>query len=111
MPTYKAIWTGSEAALESVSVLLTDVLFPPANAVSLTKHDDTAADDATSWKLEAYFAERPAGDRGHQVVEGEVLVGHPQVTQLGPVAQLVVGVLEEPVERRARQRPFVGVWL
>ncbi|MEK7265430.1 MAG: 50S ribosomal protein L11 methyltransferase [Pseudomonadota bacterium] len=59
MPTYKAIWTGKEAALESVGVLLTDVLYPPATAISLTKHDDTAADDATAWKLEAYFAERP----------------------------------------------------
>lgn len=59
MPTYKAMWTGAETALESASVLLTDVLFPPANAVSLTKHDDAAADDATAWKLEAYFAERP----------------------------------------------------
>lgn len=59
MPTYKITWTGAEPALESAGVLLTDVLFPPANAVSLTKHDDTAADDATAWKLEAYFEERP----------------------------------------------------
>jgi len=59
MPTYKAIWSGSEAALEGASVMLTDVLYPPAMAVSLTKHDDAAADDATAWRLEAYFEERP----------------------------------------------------
>jgi len=59
MPTYKAIWTGAEAALENAGIFLTDVLFPPANAVSLTKHDDTAADDKTAWKLEAYFTGRP----------------------------------------------------
>jgi len=59
MTTYKAIWTGSESALENASLVLTDVLFPPATAVSLTKHDDTAADDATAWRLEAYFEERP----------------------------------------------------
>lgn len=59
MTTYKAIWTGSESVLESASLVLTDVLFPPATAVSLTKHDDTAADDATAWRLEAYFEKRP----------------------------------------------------
>lgn len=62
MPTLKAIWTGAEAALEAASVLLTDVLFPAANAVSLTRNDDAAADAAASWKLEAYFTERPDGD-------------------------------------------------
>lgn len=57
MTTFKAIWTGAEAALNDASVLLTDVLFPPANAVSMTKDDD-ARDDA-AWKLEAYFEAPP----------------------------------------------------
>ena len=57
MPTYKAIWTGVEAALNAASVLLTDVLYPPANAVSLSKDDDAREDAA--WKLEAYFEARP----------------------------------------------------
>lgn len=61
MPTYKATWTGAERALESAGVLLTDVLYPPAEALSLTKHDDAAADDQTAWKLEAYFAAPPDG--------------------------------------------------
>lgn len=57
MTTFKAVWTGAEAALNDASVLLTDVLWPPANAVSLTKDDDARADAA--WKLEAYFESRP----------------------------------------------------
>jgi len=62
MTTYKAVWIGDEATLEGVGVLLTDVHFPPADAVSLTKHDDAAPDDGTQWKLEAYFAEQPDAD-------------------------------------------------
>lgn len=79
MPTYKAIWTGNEAALDGASVLLTDVLFPPATAVSLTKHDDTVADDATAWKLEAYFAERPDKNELAALVAG---VGAPAIEEL-----------------------------
>jgi ribosomal protein L11 methyltransferase len=57
VPTFKAVWTGTESALSDASVLLTDVLWPPANAVSLTKDDD-AREDAP-WRLEAYFEDRP----------------------------------------------------
>jgi ribosomal protein L11 methyltransferase len=57
MTTFKAVWTGAESALNDASVLLTDVLWPPASAVSLTKDDDARADAA--WKLEAYFENRP----------------------------------------------------
>jgi ribosomal protein L11 methyltransferase len=58
MTAFKAIWTGAENMLETASVLLTDVLYPPADAVSLTKGDDVKDQDA-SWKLEAYFDHRP----------------------------------------------------
>ena len=57
MPTFKASWTGAEAALNDASILLAEVLHPPANAISLTKDDD-ARDDA-GWRLDAYFEERP----------------------------------------------------
>lgn len=80
MPTYKAAWTGTESALESVGVLLTDVLYPPANAVSLTKADDTAADDATAWRLEAYFAERP--DETLSALLAETGLGAPAIEEL-----------------------------
>ncbi len=81
MPTYKAVWTGTETALESAAIFLTDVLFPPANAVSLTKHDDAAADDATLWKLEAYFTTRP--DEGVlATLLAETGVGAPVIEEL-----------------------------
>lgn len=79
MPTYKALWTGTETALESASVVLTDVLYPPANAVSLTKKDDTAADDATAWRLEAYFTERPDADALAALLGG---AGPPSIEEL-----------------------------
>lgn len=81
MPTYKAVWTGTESLLESAGVLLTDVLYPPANAVSLTKADDAAADDATAWKLEAYFAERP-DDEVLSALLSETGLGAPAVEEL-----------------------------
>jgi ribosomal protein L11 methyltransferase len=70
MPTYKAIWTGTESALEELSVRLTDMLFPPANAVSLTKNDDTLEDPDASWILEAYFTERPHDDAFAAILSG-----------------------------------------
>ena len=81
MPTYKAIWTGNEAALDGAGVLLTDVLFPPATAVSLTKHDDTAADDATAWRLEAYFSGRPDASELAAVLK-DAHVGDPTIEEL-----------------------------
>jgi ribosomal protein L11 methyltransferase len=57
MTTFKAVWTGAETALNDASVLLTDVLWPPANAVSLSKDDD--AREGVAWKLEGYFEDRP----------------------------------------------------
>ncbi len=81
MPTYKAVWTGTEAALESAGVLLTDVLFPPADAISLTKHDDTAPDDATAWKLEAYFPERPDAEALSELL-ADSGVGAPSIEEL-----------------------------
>jgi len=59
LSVHKAIWTGAREPLERASVALTDILFPPADAVSLTKDDAAAADEASGWKLEAYFAARP----------------------------------------------------
>lgn len=59
MPTFKAVWRGPEAALDAAGVLLTEVLYPPAGAISLTKGDDAPT---SAWTLEAYFAERPDED-------------------------------------------------
>lgn len=57
MKNYKITLSGPEPALEQASVLLTEVLYPAAGAVSLSKDADARADAA--WKLEAYFEERP----------------------------------------------------
>lgn len=63
MTAFKAVWSGSKAALEAAETQLTEVLFPPAEAVSLVKSDDALDDDAVSWRLEVYFAESPDTDR------------------------------------------------
>jgi ribosomal protein L11 methyltransferase len=79
LPTFKAVWTGTEAALNSASVLLTDVLFPPAGAVSLTKDDDAREDAA--WRLDAYFEARPDAAALAALVAGAGL-GAPAVEEL-----------------------------
>jgi ribosomal protein L11 methyltransferase len=79
MPTYKAIWSGAEAALTDASVLLTDVLYPPATAVSLSKDDDAREDVA--WKLEAYFEARPEAEALASLVAGAGL-GAPRIEAL-----------------------------
>jgi len=63
MTGVKLIWAGSKAALEAAEIALTETLFPPAGAVSLTKDDDSRRDDETGWRLEAYFETPPAADR------------------------------------------------
>jgi ribosomal protein L11 methyltransferase len=79
MATYKAIWTGAERTLESASVLLTDVLFPPAAAVSLTKDDD--ARENVAWRLEAYFDEQPDA-RALAALVGETGLAAPAIETL-----------------------------
>ncbi|MFN0022483.1 MAG: 50S ribosomal protein L11 methyltransferase [Parvularculaceae bacterium] len=58
MTTYKVTLSGAEAELAQIGVLMTEVLFPAAGAISLTKDDD-AKDAVAAWKLEAYFEQRP----------------------------------------------------
>jgi ribosomal protein L11 methyltransferase len=59
MPAFKVTIAGPEAELEKASVLLTEALYPPAGAVSLTKADDSADDELAAWRLDAYFEGRP----------------------------------------------------
>ena len=81
MPSFKATWTGAEALLERAGVLLTDVLYPPADAISLTKKDDVAADDQTAWRLEAYFERRPDEAQLAALVSGAA-IGAPSIEEL-----------------------------
>ena len=59
MTSHKISWTGSKNSLEEASLRLTEILYPPAGAVSLTKTDDALSDEAASWRLEAYFDGAP----------------------------------------------------
>lgn len=70
MTTFKAVWVGSKAALEAAEMRLTEVLWPPAEAVSLSKSDDAADDAAASWRLDAYFADDPDTDRLAEALDG-----------------------------------------
>lgn len=57
MPTFKAIATGDERTLEEAAMRLCEVMFPPADAVSVTKDDDAKEDADAHWRLEAYFSQ------------------------------------------------------
>ncbi len=59
---YKLFWTGDRETLDNMSNALSELLWPPAGAVSLTKDDVTAEDGDTEWRLDAYFGERPDMD-------------------------------------------------
>jgi len=80
MPTFKAVWFGAEATLNDASVLLSDVLWPPANAISLSRDDDAKEADA-AWKLEAYFEEQPDAGALAALV-AQTGLGAPAIEQL-----------------------------
>lgn len=59
MTSFKLTWTGPRELLEAASDALTETMWPPAGAVSLTKDDATAEDGDSEWRLDAYFEEKP----------------------------------------------------
>ncbi len=59
MTTHKLIWSGPRETLEELDILLTEVLFPPADAVTLLKDDAAKAESEADWTLHAYFTELP----------------------------------------------------
>lgn len=73
MTVRKATWSGTKDALAQAEIRLTEILVPPADAVSLIKTDDALDDDADSWRLEAYFAERPDTDQLMTLLTGLAL--------------------------------------
>ncbi len=62
MPTFRAVWTGIHDEMSRVADLLSEVFYPPADAVSLTKDDAAQADDAVNWRVDAYFETAPDSD-------------------------------------------------
>ncbi|MEM9617096.1 MAG: 50S ribosomal protein L11 methyltransferase [Pseudomonadota bacterium] len=59
MTSYKITWAGERVSLHQASDALTELLWPPAGAVSLTKEDATVEDGASAWRLDAYFEAAP----------------------------------------------------
>ena len=57
--TTRLTWRGSREELEAAELRLTEVMFPAADAVSLTKEDPTEDDKASGWSLYAYFEDAP----------------------------------------------------
>ena len=57
--SYKISWSGDRAALEKAGDALTELLWPPAGAVSIVKEDATVEDGASAWRLDAYFEDAP----------------------------------------------------
>ncbi|MGV6801430.1 MAG: 50S ribosomal protein L11 methyltransferase [bacterium] len=58
MKTWKVTWGGSKQALGPLDILLTEIFYPPANAVALIKSDPNEESDP-DWRAEAYFTEKP----------------------------------------------------
>ena len=59
MNTWKITWHSARAELNTAETLLSEVLFPPADAVSLIKDDAAKEEDVASWRLEVYFSQSP----------------------------------------------------
>ncbi|MEM9988843.1 MAG: 50S ribosomal protein L11 methyltransferase [Pseudomonadota bacterium] len=62
MTAQKLIWQGPREALQTLDILLTEVLFPPADAVTLLKDDAAKTEEAAEWSLHAYFDPLPPSD-------------------------------------------------
>ncbi len=68
MPSQKITWRGERAPLEAAGDALSEILWPPAGAVSLTKDDATVEDSDSAWRLEAYFEIAPDIDAVNELV-------------------------------------------
>ncbi|MEM6650719.1 MAG: 50S ribosomal protein L11 methyltransferase [Pseudomonadota bacterium] len=62
MTAQKLIWQGPREMLQTLDILLTEVLFPPADAVTLLKDDAAKTEEAAEWSLHAYFDPLPPSD-------------------------------------------------
>lgn len=60
--TTRITWRGTHAALTQADTVLSELMDPPADAVSLVKNDAAEADAATGWQLYAYFEHAPDPD-------------------------------------------------
>lgn len=59
MGSYKLVWTSEKASLDAAATAFEELLFPAPGAVSLTKDDPAVSDEEATWRLEAYFEDKP----------------------------------------------------
>ncbi len=82
MPSYKISWTAPKSGLDDAYAALSELLAPPADAVSLVKQDTIADDDASVWSLDAYFQVRPDVDVVNKFVADHGGLGDGQLEEL-----------------------------
>ncbi len=84
MTSFKLTWTGPREPLEAAGDRLSEILCPPAGAVSLTKDDATVEDGETAWRLDAYFEDKPDMDAITAAI-GDQGIGEPAMEELPDV--------------------------
>lgn len=83
--SYKITWTGERDALEKAGDALSELLWPPAGAVSLTKDDATVEDGNTAWRLDAYFEDEPDMSEVNATVANSAKLGAGSIEELPEV--------------------------
>ena len=83
--SYKITWTGERDALEKAGDALSELLWPPAGAVSLTKDDATVEDGDTAWRLDAYFEDEPDMSEVNATVANSAKLGPGNIEELPEV--------------------------
>ncbi|WP_411820909.1 50S ribosomal protein L11 methyltransferase [Hyphococcus formosus] len=83
--SYKITWTGERDALEKAGDALSELLWPPAGAVSLTKDDATVEDGDTAWRLDAYFEDEPDMSEVNATVANSAKLGPGSIEELPEV--------------------------
>ena len=82
MPSTKLSWQGPREALDEAQSALTELIWPSAGAVSLTKDDPTVSDEEAAWRLEAYFEAMPDMDAVNALVHEHGGLTDPVVEEL-----------------------------
>ncbi|WP_425408072.1 50S ribosomal protein L11 methyltransferase [Hyphococcus sp.] len=81
MNVFKLTWTGPRELLEAAGDALSETLWPPAGAVSLTKDDATREDSESAWRLDAYFEDQPDVNAITAAIGGDG-IGEPAIEEL-----------------------------
>lgn len=94
MSTFKLIWSGSYADLQTLDTLLSEVLWPAADAVTLLKDDSTKEEIAADWSLHAYFTDLPEQGALQAMVQEAGLALAPPTQEALPDKDWVAHALE-----------------